>query len=68
MNGDSALNDRYRSVGADGLMSLGFRLVRLESTTLAAFLAGTTLTTLLLAVQRGGTPCGQRHGFSSASR
>jgi hypothetical protein len=56
MNGDSTLNDRYRSVGADGLMSLGFLLVRLASTTLAAFLAGTTATTLLLAVQRGGDP------------
>jgi hypothetical protein len=56
MNGDSALNDRYRSVGADGLMSLGFRLVRLASTTLAAFLAGTILTTVLLAAQRSGNP------------
>jgi hypothetical protein len=56
MNGDSALNDRYRSVGADGLMSLGFRLVRLASTTLAAFLAGTILNTVLLAAQRSGNP------------
>jgi hypothetical protein len=33
-----------------------FHLVRLDSTSLAAFLAGTVLTTLLLAAQSGGKP------------